>query len=36
MGQCVQALMMREMVMKMEGDDVDGVPGCCEGGDFQS
>lgn len=32
-GQCVQALMMRRMVMKMESE---GVPGCCEGEDFQS
>ncbi len=36
MGQCVQVLMMRRMVMKMEGDGVGGVPGCCEGEDFQS
>lgn len=38
MGQCVQELMMRRMVMKMEGDggSVGGVPGCCEGEDFQS
>lgn len=38
MGQCVQALkmVMRRTVMKMEGDGVGGVPGCCEGGDFQS
>lgn len=35
MGQCVQALMMR-MVMKMKGDVVGGVPGCCVGEDFQS
>lgn len=40
MGQCVQELMMRRIVMKMEGDgvggSVGGVPGCCEGEDFQS
>lgn len=36
MGQCVQVLMMR-MMMKVEGDGVvGGVPGCCEGEDFQS
>lgn len=37
MGQCVQVLMMRMMMMKMEGDGVvGGLPGCCEGEDFQS
>lgn len=42
MGQCVQAwmMMMRRrmmmMTMKMEDDGVGGVPGCCEGEDFQS
>lgn len=36
MGQCVQALIMRRMVMKMRGDGVGGVPGFCEGEGFQS
>lgn len=36
MGQCVQALSMRRMVMKMEGDGGVGVPGCCEGEDLQN
>lgn len=38
MGQCVQALMMRRMVvmMMMQVDGVGGVHGCCEGEGFQS